>query len=342
LLDENEQLLATYLKSVGKETSNRLTLVNKDGSINFDSDIDIANLDNHKDRPEIVRAMKNGFGEEKRRSDTIGEENYYYAVRLSNGTVLRVACVTKNFFGVVSDVMMWVILAIALVSVLSTLFARRLTSLILKPLNNLNLEKPLTNETYDELSPLLNKMEKQNKKISTQVDLLLEKNNEIEYIINKTSEAIIILKESGNVLSYNLAAKNLFDSSEFDSYLSICRDIDYIGAVESALNGKSKKVKIIIDDKIYSMSANSIEKADNTFAVFLFIRDITEFDNAEKMRREFSANVSHELKTPLTSIMGYAEIIENGIAKAADIPLFSEKIHSEAARLLALIEDIIK
>jgi len=330
-----------YLLNIGRDTPDRITLISSDGTVLYDSAADIKKLENHLNRPEIAAAIKNGSGEATRLSDTLGESTYYYAKLLENGNILRLSTTIKNIFGVIDRAAFLITLIILLAIITAIVSARILTKTIIAPINKLNLDAPLTNSTYDELSPLLLRMDKQNKKISEQFGELEAKQAEFNTITENMNEAIVIFGENKHILFANKSAKKLFGYSKAVNYLELCRDAGYIQTVEAAFVGKSSSDKINKNGRIYQLSVNPV-KGNMNYAAVLFAVDITEKEQSEKMRREFSANVSHELKTPLTSIIGYAEIIQNGIAKKEDYPRFAEQIFSESKRLLYLIEDIIK
>ena len=334
--------LDDYIAETGKKSVNRITLVAADGTVLYDNYAEPSQLDNHSGRPEIKDAINNGWGDITRSSDTLSEKTYYYAVKLNDGGVIRIASTTKSFGGLLGTSVIWLVIITIAVFVASVIIAKLLTDSLIKPINNLDLENPVANETYDELSPLLARMDKQNEKITEQVKKLLGRKREFEYIADHMTEGLVIFGKTGNILTANISARKIFGSDDdAATYPELSRNSDYIRAVESALVGKATDTKLEKDGRIFRLTVNPVEDTGKYGAV-LFLIDITERESAEQMRREFSANVSHELKTPLTSIMGAAEIIENGIAKSEDIPHFAGQIHSEASRLLALIQDIIK
>ncbi len=335
----------SYVSSISKNSRNRITLLSPDGTVIYDNHASPGGMDNHLSRPEIQSAIKNGFGESTRVSATLGDKEYYYALRLENGNILRVSATYKSLFSIFEKSLGWLILIFIFTLGISAFAARFLTDSIVSPINKLDLDSPFMNKEYEELSPLLLRMDKQNRRINKQLEELNAKQHELEHITNGMSEAMVILGSNGSVLSANRSARELFDCCEGASYLKLCRDIDYIRAVEKALGGSSENVILKRSGRVYQLSVSPVggsSESGDGYAAVLFATDVTEKEESEKMRREFSANVSHELKTPLTSIMGYAEIIKNGIAKPGDIPRFSSLIHSEASRLLHLIEDIIK
>ncbi|HPJ75942.1 MAG TPA: ATP-binding protein, partial [Clostridia bacterium] len=225
---------------------------------------------------------------------------------------------------------------------ISLLIARLLTKAVVKPINKLDLDNPLSNDTYEELSPLLLRMEKQKKEIKNRMDELTKTRDDFNFITDNMSEGLVIFSEKGYVLASNKSANKILGISQKQYYLESCRDSSYIELIESSLNGKPHTAKINRSGYTYQLFASPVKEESKNFATVLFITDITEKDQAEQRRKEFSANVSHELKTPLTSILGYAELISKEIAKKEDIPRFGELIHREAARLLQVIEDIIK
>ena len=338
LEDENAQ---EYIKKAGQISDNRITLISSDGTVLYDNCSKASEMGNHLDRPEIAEAMDKGTGTALRASDTLGEHTYYCAVRLKKGGVIRIANTTKSVLGLLSHLTLWLILIGVLIFVISLLMAGILTRSIICPINELDLDAPGENLTYDELAPLLSRMDKQNEKINAQIERLSEQKSELSCITGNMSEGLVIFGSGGTILSANAAAQRILGNNASGSYTRLCRDIEYLEAVETALRGDCKSTLLEKNGRIYSLTASPVAETKKYSAV-LFIVDVTDRENAEKMRREFSANVSHELKTPLTSIMGAAEIIEKGIVKKEDIPHFAGNIHSEAVRLLALIEDIIK
>ena len=338
---DSEEMLKKYISEASKKSGNRMTLISPDGTVLFDNYSKIEDMENHLDRPEISEALQNGTGTALRASDTLGEHTYYCAVRLKNGSVIRIANTTKSVLGLLSHLTIWLILIGVLIFAISLIIAGLLTSSIIRPINELDLDAPGENLTSDELSPLLSRMDKQNEKINAQIESLSEQKSELSCITGNMSEGLVIFGSGGNILSANAAAQRILGSDISGSYTRLCRDKEYLDAVESALLGISAEKLIERNGRVYRLTVSPVTETKKYSAV-LFIIDVTDRENAEKMRREFSANVSHELKTPLTSIMGAAEIIEKGIVKNEDIPHFAGKIHSEALRLLALIEDIIK
>lgn len=336
-----EKIGMDYFKGMS-QSDYRITYIDNDGTVLYDTNADINKMENHAGREEFKKAQKSGYGESSRVSKTLKEKTVYCAKKLSDDSVIRISVTRLTTLSILLGIIYPVVLVVIIAIILSVIFSSTLSKKIVKPLSNLDLEHPLENEVYDELSPLLVKLDKQNKKINLQIKNIEKKNNEINYITENVNEGIIILNNNGNLISANKAASELFNCKENDYYLDFCRKMDYKQTVEDALQGNNSSAKIVIDNLTYKISASAITLADKEFAVFLFITDISEEENASKMRREFSANVSHELKTPLTSIIGSAEIIENGIAAPADIPHFAGKIGQEAKRLLELIQDIIK
>lgn len=338
---EDTENVSEYIKETGSLKKNRITLCGSDGTVLYDNFADASALDNHSDRPEISAAGENGEGASVRASETLGEQTFYYAVRLENGSILRIANTGKSAAGLLAGSIPWMILMVLLIIGISAGGAAVLTKIVIKPVNSLDLDKPASNVTYEELSPLLTRMDKQSERIASQIEELSRQKNELEYIMESMSEGLVILGANGNVLAENPSAEKILGRKSENDYTSLCRDIEYLNAAEKALRGEQSSAQLEKDGRVYRLSSSPVS-GNSKYGALLFITDVTEQENAERLRREFSANVSHELKTPLTSIMGASELIENGMAKSEDVPLFAGKIHTEATRLLALIEDIIK
>ncbi len=332
-----------YLRQIGKVSPNRISLIAPDGTVLYDSFVDAYTLENHANRPEIIAALASGIGESTRASETLDEKTYYYAVQLTDGNVLRVAATLKSMAVFLDNMAALIIVILIFALIMIILTANLLTKCIVAPINRINPENPLSSDAYEEFSPLIVSIDKRNKKINEQIQMLSEKQREFSEVTDGMSEALVVFGADRKILSANRSAKRVFFSYEPEGlgYLEFCRDIPYIHAVEEAFLGRPSQQKFERGGHIYRLSADPVGKNDE-FAAVLFVTDITDAERAEQMRREFSANVSHELKTPLTSILGYAEIMCNGVAKTEDFPRFTKQIYDEASRLLSLIEDIIK
>lgn len=331
------------LQRIGSVYADRITLVDADGTVLYDNERDAVETENHASRPEIAEALEKGVGESSRLSDTLAEQTYYYAIRLADGTVLRVSSTADSAFGALSTASPWIVLIVLLALLVAALLASWLTHVFLEPIVTLDLHEPLKNDAYDELSPLLHRMDKQNHKIASQLGELKRRQAEFDDITARMDEGLVLFSAQGDILFANRAVRALFPKdSATGGYMTLCRDAEYIRVVEEALGGKSAHGRMEKDGRVYSLTASSVAGEGQGHAAVLFVVDITERDQAERQRQEFTANVSHELKTPLTSIMGFAEIMENGIVRPEDIGRFAGKIRSEAMRLLTLIEDIIR
>lgn len=329
-----------------KDASNRITLIGEDGTVLFDSMEDILIMENHKDRPEVHEAVEDGTGSSMRFSETLRQQTFYYAVRLQNGMIIRVANTTDSVLSmIVTNTPALFILALVIL-VIAMFFARWQTKSIITPINNLNLEKPLENDVYEELTPLLHRIEKQNRQIEEHLEHLNKKQEEFNAITENMREALIIINKKSNILSMNRAAVELLNVKGRicieKHFLTISRSSEFQQTIESAMSGTPSDDIIILDNKYYKIMANPVYLEGALNGCVVLMLDVTEKQRAEQMRKEFSANVSHELKTPLMSISGYAEIIKNGLVKSEDIPEFSGRIYSEATRLSNLVEDIIK
>ncbi|NMA65257.1 MAG: PAS domain S-box protein, partial [Clostridiaceae bacterium] len=304
--------------------SSRITWIANDGTVLFDSIADVKNMENHRDRPEIAGAFEYGSGEAIHISKTLGTQTFYRAIRLKDGTVLRVSATTNTVYKSVVDFMPHIALISLLVIMLTMFIANLLTKKIIVPINNLNLENPLSNDIYDELSPLLTRMAKQNEQIELQFNKLKVKQDEFNAITENIDEGIIILNNKGQILSINKKALSIFGAELTGSInkhiLTLNRSLPLQKAVETALDGEHYEDTFVKGKNTFNLVASPVKDKKLINGVILFIFDMTERQAAEKMRREFSANVSHELKTPLTSILGYAELMKNGMVKYEDIP----------------------
>ena len=326
------------IKALGTLCADRITLVKKDGTVLYDNE-----MENHGTRPEIRRAAETGVGEDSRLSETLETQTYYYALRLANGDILRIAATADSAFGALAGASPWIVLVVLLALLVAALLASRLTHVFLAPIVSLDLHDPLKNEAYDELSPLLHRIDRQNRRINIQMDELRRRQAEFDDITARMDEGLVLFSSSGDILFSNNVIHQLFPQDKATgNYLTLCRDAAYVEAVEQALRGGSAHTRMEKNGRIWSLAASSVAEEGAGHAAVLLIVDVTEREQAEQQRQEFTANVSHELKTPLTSIMGYAEIIEAGIAKPADVVPFAGKIRTEAQRLLSLIEDIIR
>lgn len=331
------------IKTLGSLCADRITLVKKDGTVLYDNETPAAEMENHSARPEIREAEETGVGEDSRLSKTLETQTYYYALRLANGDILRIAATADSAFGALSSASPWIVLVVLLALLVAALLASRLTHVFLAPIASLDLHDPLKNEAYDELSPLLHRIDRQNRRISIQMDELRRRQAEFDDITARMDEGLVLFSSSGDILFANNAIHQLFPQDKATgNYLTLCRDAAYVEAVEQALRGGSAHTKMERNGRIWSLAASPVAEDGAGHAAVLLIVDVTEREQAEQQRQEFTANVSHELKTPLTSIMGYAEIIEAGIAKPTDVVPFAGKIRTEAQRLLSLIEDIIR
>lgn len=351
-LKEELSITATSVDTLGTEYFNefnssvfRFTVINEDGTVIYDSQAVSENMENHLDREEISEALKNGSGSSSRYSATLTERTFYEAKRLKNGDVLRIS-VSQITYGALILGMLPAILAIILVSVIvSLVLSDKMAKSIVKPLNELDLENPAENETYDELSPILTKLNKQHKQIARQLQELKRMSDEFEQITASMNEGLVLLDNRGTVISINAAAKKLFganDTSIGRNFLTLDRSLDMNRAVEKALDGKRCEFREERNGNEYQFVINRTESAGKTVGVVILCFDVTETAFAERNRKEFTANVSHELKTPLQSIIGSAELLENDLVKPDDTKKFIANIKDEAARLVSLINDIIR
>ena len=323
----------------------RLTWIAADGSVLYDTKTDAESLENHASRAEVSQALATGTGESTRYSSTLMEKTMYYAQRLDDGTVLRIS-ISRATVGMIAVGMIQPLLIVLIVAlILSGLLARRLSRRIVDPLNSLDLEHPLDNDAYEELSPLLKRIHRQHVEIQTQLRELREKTDEFTQITGSMREGLVLLDEHGSILSINAAAQALFGADAQcvgRDFLTIERSHEISAAIQAAAADGHSEVRAERAGRVYQFDISRITSDGKFLGTVILAFDITEQEFAERNRREFTANVSHELKTPLQGIIGSAELIENGMVKPGDLPRFVGHIHAEAARLVTLIDDIIR
>ncbi len=333
-----------YLKSISSGHF-RLTLIAENGSVVYDTAADAESLENHADREEIKQALESGEGESVRYSSTLLQKTIYCAKRLDDGRVLRIS-VSRATVGAIAMGMISPIIAVGIGAlILSGVLANRLAKRIVEPLNKLDLEHPLENDSYEELSPLLSRINKQRAQIAEQLAELHRRTDEFEQITGNMLEGLVLIDAAENVLSINPAARNIFSAAEDcagKSFLTIDRSRDLNSAIHSALEHGHSEIHSEKKGCTYQFDISRIDSGNSVFGAVILAFDITEHENAEKARREFTANVSHELKTPLQGIIGSAELIENGMVKQEDMPRFVGHIRTEAQRLVNLVNDIIR
>ena len=323
----------------------RLTWIASDGSVLYDTKTDAESLENHASRAEVSQALATGTGESTRYSSTLMEKTMYYAQRLDDGTVLRIS-ISRATVGMIAVGMLQPLLIVLIVAlILSGVLAKRLSRRIVDPLNSLDLEHPLDNDAYEELSPLLKRIHRQHIEIQTQLRELREKTDEFTQITGSMREGLVLLDEHGSILSINAAAQALFGADAQcvgRDFLTIERSHEISAAIQAAVTDGHSEVRAERAGRVYQFDISRIASEGKFIGTVILAFDITEQEFAERNRREFTANVSHELKTPLQGIIGSAELIENGMVKPDDLPRFVGHIHAEAARLVTLIDDIIR
>ena len=323
----------------------RITWIDTDGTVLFDTRVDQTAMENHADREEIREALEHGSGSAVRQSSTMTEQTFYEARRLRDGTVLRISANQASAWALMIG-LVWPILFVAVLAIgLSALLARRMAKNIVEPLNKLDLEQPLANDTYEELSPLLRRINQQHLQIDAQMRKLRRRADEFIQITSHMQEGLVVLDKETNIRSINSAAMQIFRTDEAcvgGSFFQINRSNALRQTLNDALDRGHGSTVQQIEGRAYRFDMSSIKSEGNLLGAVILAVDVTEAQNAEQLRREFSANVSHELKTPLQGIIGSAELLESGMVKAEDAPRFVGHIRREASRLVNLIEDIIR
>lgn len=323
----------------------RITLVSSDGDVLYDSKTSAEKMENHAKREEIKEALKKGFGESSRYSATLTEETFYYAKKLANGNVVRVSVDHATMLTLVLGMLTPIIIVLIGALALSIFLAYRISKRIVEPLNSIDLDKPFENEAYDELAPLLTHIERQKEQIHNQYKELEVRKSEFYAVIENMNEGLVLLSGDYTVLSINPAAGAFFSASPEcigKDFLTLERNHEINKALDNAVQDGRSEIEVSRNGHEYKLNISRIGSDEQKSGVVILVFDISDKVFAERNRKEFTANVSHELKTPLQSIMGSAELLENGLVKADDVPKFIGRIRSEAARLVTLIEDIIR
>lgn len=334
-----------YLAALGS-LSTRMTLIAADGTVLYDSDADAGAMENHLTRPEVQAALKSGFGDSSRYSDTLNEKILYHAVLLKDGNILRLATAQRSILGLLYGLIPVFLLILAGAAAGAALFARRMAKGIVRPINKLNLDDPSDNEGYDELAPLLLRLTRQQQRIKEQIQELSRKQGEFYAVTENMREGLILLDGNLKLLFINKSACALFGKSYDECIgkhiLFINRGDELQRVTQKARDGGSASATANLNNRRYQLMASPVIEQERVRGIVLLTLDVTEKQNAEQLRREFTANVSHELKTPLTSIRGYAELIKEGVARPADVVGFGKRIYEEADRMIVLVEDIMK
>lgn len=322
----------------------RITWIDADGTVLFDSDARSAEMENHLEREEIREALTAGYGESRRYSATLMDRSLYAAQRLADGTVLRLSMAQSSILTLVLGMTQPICIVFLVAAVLSVALAVRLSKSIVRPLNEIDLDHPLSNEGYDELAPFLRRIDKQQRQLRGQKTRLEQKQAELDTIIGSMSEGMVLLNERGKIVSVNPAAMGLLGASQDPvgaDMLTVSRNLDLHDILSRALQGRRGVQTVSLETGRYQISASPIQSEGKVAGAALCFFDVTEKEKAEQMRREFTANVSHELKTPLHAISGYAELLQNKMVKQEDIVPFAGKIYREASRMTSLVEDIL-
>lgn len=332
-----------YLDNFGG-ADKRITLVAQDGTVLADTSANVDELENHRERSEIKDAAANGEGKSSRYSKTLMEKTLYYAKKLDNGTILRVSATQNSIIVILLGLLQPVLVIIVLALILSLVLSNRVSKKIIKPINEIDLDNPAENITYEELTPLLSKISAQNRTIKKQLKEAKQRQEEFKLITENMSEGLLVIDKNANVLSYNDAALRLLEIKDVtnDSVLAFNRSKGFRESVEKALLGERCENDIFVEDNTYSVIANPVYVNEKIIGAVIVILDITERVKREQLRREFTSNVSHELKTPLTSISGFAEIMMHGGTPESTIVDFSTTIYKAAQRLITLVSDIMK
>lgn len=339
-----EQQGLDYLKNI-KDKSARITYIDQDGIVLFDNKADVSEMKNHSDRTEFQKAEKYGAGESSRYSDTLSEKTIYYALRLKDGTVLRVSGTQDSVLALVENLIFPLCGLLCLMLILSGIMASAISKRIVKPINELDLESPEENQIYEELSPLLSKIHRQNREIQNQLELAKQQQEEFSLITENMQEGLIVIDKYTMILSANSSAWNLFHMDRMcqgESVYCLDREEEFRQAIEQVLSGEHTELVLKLNGSDIQLIANPVIRDKKTEGAVVLLVNVTEKLERESLRREFSANVSHELKTPLTSISGFAEIMQGGLVKNEDIPKFAGRIYKESQRLLQLVEDVIQ
>lgn len=326
----------------------RVTWIAADGTVKYDNRSDPKTMENHADRQEVREAMENDSGTSVRRSSTLSEHTMYYAKRLSDGTVLRLSMSQRSVLFLMGGMLSPLVFIFLAACLLAGVLSYRVSKKIVKPLSGIDLKHPEQVETYDELSPFLQRIAAQNREIDARMAEIRKQQQEFSMITENMSEGLFVVDRNYQILSYNKSAMQIFGMDprqEHENLLAVNRSEGFRNAVDSALKGRHTQENLELDGRVYQIIANAVcqpDFAEDMVGAVILVLDVTEKEAQEQYRREFTANVSHELKTPLTSISGIAEIIRNGIVKPEDIPHFAGKIYDESQRLITLIGDIIK
>ena len=333
-----------YLEKLNGKNA-RITLIDQDGSVLYDNQAEASSMENHEDREEVEEAAATGKGEAVRMSETLSEKTIYYALRLEDGKILRVSSTQYSVLALVYQLIVPVLWILLLMIVLSGVFAFRLSKKVVEPVNNLDLEHPEENEIYEEVAPLLSRMYKQNKEIKNQIDTARRQQEEFSIITENMQEGLVVIDRYTMILSGNSSVWKLFHVNgpkNGESVYVLNRSEEFQSIIDKALDGKHNEAVLKVDGSDIHVIANPVMREEQVEGAVLLLVNITEKLEREKLRREFSANVSHELKTPLTSISGFAEIIQDGYVKEEDVRAFAGRIYKEAQRLITLVEDVLR
>jgi len=339
-----EQYGKGFLENV-ESSRFRITWISQDGTVLFDTQADQAAMENHSEREEVREALQTGTGSSSRQSETLTEKTIYEAVRLQDGSILRISTSQASVAVLMLELFYPIILIVVIAIILCSLLARQVAKKIVEPINQLDLESPLQNKAYEEITPLLQRINRQHLQIRAHIESLTQKTDEFDQITQNMQEALVLISSEGNIISINPTAMALFDTDESaigKQFLRIDTSPEMRAAVNKALDYGHGSMQALRNGRNYQFDLNRISSNGTVVGAAILAFDITEILNAEQTRREFSANVSHELKTPLQGIIGSAELLESGMVKPEDRARFVGHIRKEATRLVTLIEDIIR
>ena len=328
------------------DIKSRITLIDSGGQVLYDSVADQSTMENHMEREEVKEALTEGVGKASRTSYTLAEDTRYYAKKTADGNIVRISTSHYSQLGLLLDTFGMIIITVVVLIILSVFISYRVARAIIKPINDIDLDNPDISENYEELGPLLHRIHQQNNSIKRQMEKLRKSREEFNIITKNMSEGLIIIDKDGEILTYNRSAIEMLGdgaSRQIEgSVLKINRSEPFRKAVAEALEGNNSQVYLTEGDATYEIISNPVSEKDEVTGAILIVMDVTEREKGEKLRREFTSNVSHELKTPLTSIYGVSDMLASGLVKSEDVAGFAGTIKEESSRLISLIDDIIK